>query len=198
MRRNQRSQSFGQFRGLLKLLHKAREIQRSRFRLGFLLWTNTTQIRICIEGCLKLLGIDLSIFVQDMSVDAGDHVDLRVAGIALGGFQVAVVQLQLVGGTGVAQRMENHLWQPCFLTELRKLLQDDPVLAGAAIGQGNYQIELLIFVSQEASQLVLRSFPFPEDIGQRLRQPHLSGTGISLGFFRIILVLVLGISGVKI
>ena len=39
-----------------------------------------------------------------MGIHAGDHVDLGVARIALGGLQVAVVQLQLIGGTGMPLR----------------------------------------------------------------------------------------------
>ena len=48
-----------------------------------------------IEGALKLLGVDLAILVQNVGIHAGDHVDLSVARITLGGLQVAVVELQL-------------------------------------------------------------------------------------------------------
>lgn len=52
-----------------------------------------TQVRIGIEGTLKLLGVDLAVLVQNVRIHAGDHVDLSVARITLGGLQVAVVQL---------------------------------------------------------------------------------------------------------
>ena len=42
------------------------------------------------------------VLVQNVRIHAGDHVDLGVSGIALGGLQVAVVELQLIGGTGMA------------------------------------------------------------------------------------------------
>ena len=34
---------------------------------------------------------------------------------------------------------------------------------------------------EQCSQLVLRGFPFPQDISQSLGQPHLADTGIGLG-----------------
>ena len=62
------------------------------------------KIGIGIEGALKLLGVDLAVLVQDVGIHAGNHVDLRMARVALGGLQVAVVQFQLVGGTGMPLR----------------------------------------------------------------------------------------------
>ena len=45
-----------------------------------------------VEGVLKLLGVDLAVLVQNMGVDLGEHVNLSVARVALGGLQVAVVE----------------------------------------------------------------------------------------------------------
>ena len=50
------------------------------------------------------LGVDLAVLVQDMGIHAGNHVNLRMARVALGGLQVAVVQFQLVGGAGMPLR----------------------------------------------------------------------------------------------
>ena len=61
--------------------------------------------------------------------DTGYHVNLGMACIALGGFQIAVVQFQFVGGTGMTERVKDHLRQPCVLTELCKLFEDDPILS---------------------------------------------------------------------
>ena len=55
--------------------------------------TNRPQVGIGIEGTLKLLGVDLAILIQNVSIHAGDHVDLSVACITLGGLQITVVQL---------------------------------------------------------------------------------------------------------
>ena len=92
-----------------------------------------------------------------------------MACIALGSFQIAVVQFQFVGGTGMTERRKDHLRQPCVLTELCKLFEDDTILAGAAIGKCHNQIEVLILVAQETFQLVLGLLPFPQNVGQRFR-----------------------------
>ena len=63
--------------------------------------------------------------------------------------------------------MKDHLRQPCVLTELCKLFEDDSILAGASIGKCHNQIEVLILVAQEAFQLVLGLLPFPQDVGKR-------------------------------
>lgn len=80
--------------------------------------------------------------------------------------------------------MKDHSGQSRFFTELRKFFQNDTVLTGAAIGQRHNKIEVLIFVPQKASQLVLGLLPFPQNIGKRFRQPHLADTEISLWFFQ--------------
>ena len=91
-------------RRLPKLLHQSLQIQCSGSLFLFLLWgTNRTQVGICVEGTLKLLGVDLAVLVQNVRIHAGNHVDLCVSRIALSGFQVAVVQFQFVGGTGMTE-----------------------------------------------------------------------------------------------
>ena len=72
--------------------------------------------------------------------------------------------VQLVGGTGMTERMKDHLRQPCILTELCKFFEDDTILTGPAIGKGHNQIEVLILVAQEAFQLVLGLLPFPQNV----------------------------------
>ena len=198
MRRYQGCERTRQLRRLLKLLHKAFKVQGRRLRFcRFFRWTDIAKIRLGIEGSLEFLSIDLSILVQNVSIDTGYHVNLGMACIALGGFQIAVVEFQFVGGTGMTERMEDHLRQPCVLTELCKLFEDDPILAGPSIGKCHNQIEVLILVAQEAFQLVLGLLPFPQDVGQRFRQPHLTDAGVGFRLFKIILVLVFGMSGVK-
>ena len=72
----------------------------------FLRRTDIAKIRLSIEGSLEFLSVDLSILVQNVSIDTGYHVDLGMACIALGGFQIAVVQFQFVSGTGMTERMK--------------------------------------------------------------------------------------------
>ena len=111
-----------------------------------------------------------------MRIHAGDHVDLRMACITLGGLQVAVVQFQLVGGAGMTEGMKDHSGQPCLFPQLLKLLQDDAVLAGAPIGQRHHQVKILVLVTEKSAKLILGVFPFP--------QPYLADTGIGLGLFQ--------------
>ena len=101
----------------MKLLHKAFKVQGRRLRFcRFLRRTDVAKIRLGIEGCLEFLSIDLSILVQNVSIDTGYHVDFGMARIALGGFQIAVVEFQFVGGTGMTERMKerNRERESCF------------------------------------------------------------------------------------
>ena len=84
----------------------------------------------------------------------------------------------------MTERMKDHLRQSCVLTELCKLFEDDPILAGPSIGKCYNQIEVLILVTQEAFQLVLGLLPFPQDVSQRFRQPHLTDAGIGFRLFQ--------------
>ena len=93
--------------------------------------------------------------------------------------------------------MKDHLRQPCVLTELCKLFEDDPILAGPSIGKCHHQIEILILVAQEAFQLVLGLLPFPQNVASVFGNHTLRILESVFGFFRIILVLVFGMSGVK-
>ena len=58
-------------------------------------------IGVGIKSRLKFLCVDLAVFVQDMRIDFRDHVNLCMAGISLGGFEIPFVQFQLVGRAGV-------------------------------------------------------------------------------------------------
>jgi len=72
-----------------------------RFFYGILRRFHITQISRSVESGLEFLCVDLTVFVQNVSVDVGDHVNLRMAGVTLSSLQVTVVQLQLVSRTGM-------------------------------------------------------------------------------------------------
>ena len=78
--------------------------------LWFIRRFHTAQIWVCVKRTFKLLCVDLPILVQNVGIHAGDHVDLSVSSIALSGLQVAVVQLQLIGGAGMAEGVKDHFW----------------------------------------------------------------------------------------
>ena len=62
-------------------------------RFGTQRLLHTPQVRLCIEASFKALGIHFPVFIQNVSVDLSDHIRLRVTRIALGCFDVALVQL---------------------------------------------------------------------------------------------------------
>ena len=57
------------------------------------------QIRISIKGTLKLLGIDLTVLVKDVGVHFCNHINFSMARISLCGFQIAVVEFQLISNS---------------------------------------------------------------------------------------------------
>ena len=107
MVRYERCERTQKLRRLLKLQNDTLHIQGwLRLSRGL----HTAQIWVCVKRALKLLGVDLPILVQNVGIHAGDHVDLSVSSIALSGLQVAVVQLQLIGGAGMAEGVKDHFW----------------------------------------------------------------------------------------
>lgn len=116
-----------------------------------------------------------------MRVDFRDHVCLRMARIALRGLQIAVIQLQLVGGAGVAQRVEDHVGQPSLPLQVAERLFNHPGIAGTPIFVGDDQVEILVFAAEKFLHLRLRLLPFPQDVGDRLGQPDLANAALRLG-----------------
>ena len=51
------------------------------------------------------------VIIQDVRVLVSNHLRLCMTGVSLNGFDVAAVQFQLIGDTGVAQTVKNHLRQ---------------------------------------------------------------------------------------
>ena len=76
-----------------KLLHKVFKVQGRRLRFcRFFRWADIAKIRLIgIEGWSRISSIDL-LSSSNVSIDTGYHVDLGMACIAPGGFQIAVVQ----------------------------------------------------------------------------------------------------------
>ena len=141
------------------------------------------KIGIGVERRFKLLRVDLAIFIEDVRVDPCNHVDLGMSRIALRSLQIAVIELELVGGAGVSERVENHVWKPRFLLELAKLLVDDAPLAGTTVLKRHDKVKVLILIAKELLQLGLRLMPFSQDVGYRLGKPYFANTGIGLGLF---------------
>lgn len=66
-----------------------------------------SQIRVGVKFRIEFLCVDFPILVQDVSINLGDHLNFRMAGIALSGLDVTVIELQLVGRAGMPERIRN-------------------------------------------------------------------------------------------
>ena len=97
--RQKRRQGACQLRRFLQLCHQPCQLQgRGCCQLLRLLglgqfWrAHRPQIGIGagVEGALELLGVHLPVLIQDMGIHAGNHVDLRMARVALGGLRVVL------------------------------------------------------------------------------------------------------------
>lgn len=63
-------------------------------------------IRISIKGTLKLLGIDFTVLVKDVGVHFCNHINFCMARISLSGFQITVIEFQLISSAGMSERVE--------------------------------------------------------------------------------------------
>ena len=61
-----------------------------------------------IEEIVESLCVQTPIIIQNVCVLLGDHRSLCMTGIALHGFDIAAVQLELVCNAGVSEAVENH------------------------------------------------------------------------------------------
>ena len=81
--------------------------------------------RLCtmmlIEEIVESLCVQTPIIIQNVCVLLGDHRSLCMTGIALHGFDIAAVQLELVCNAGVSEAVENHFGEIVFLNQLLQL-----------------------------------------------------------------------------
>ena len=80
-----------------------------------------------IEEIVESLCVQTPIIIQNVCVLLGDHRSLCMTGIALHGFDIAAVQLELVCNAGVSEAVENHFGEIVFLNQL---LQYDQACSG--------------------------------------------------------------------
>ena len=74
-----------------------------------------------IEEIVESLCVQTPIIIQNVCVLLGDHRSLCMTGIALHGFDIAAVQLELVCNAGVSEAVENHFGEIVFLNQLLQL-----------------------------------------------------------------------------
>ena len=113
------------------------------------------EIRVRVESTFKLLGIDLSILIQNVCVHLGNHVDLSMTGITLSGLQVTVIQFELICCAGMTKGVEYNIGESSILLEIVKLFFENSLLAGTPIGLCDNKIEVLVLVSKKTFQFQL-------------------------------------------
>ncbi len=109
-------------RGRFQLFHPDVRVGYGAAFLSLEATLHRAHIGVGVKSRLKFLCVDLTVFVQDMRIDFRDHVNLCMAGISLGGFEIPFVQLQLVGRAGVAQGVEYHIGQAGRLFKAFKMV----------------------------------------------------------------------------
>ena len=90
-------ESVHRLRGRFQLFHHNVRVGHGTAFLSLEAALHGAHIGIGVKSRLKFLCVDLAVFVQDMRIDFRDHVNLCMAGISLGGFEIPFVQFQLVG-----------------------------------------------------------------------------------------------------
>ncbi len=132
---------------------------------------NATQVGVGIECSFELLSIDLPVLIKDVCVDFRQHLCLGMSRVALGRFEITVVQLQLVRCAGVTQGMENHIRQPCISFQTIERILNHLCFARPPIPQCNHEVVILILAAKEIFLLLLSILPLSQDIGKCFRNP---------------------------
>lgn len=78
-----------------------------------------------------------------------------MSGITLGGLNVPVVELQLVGSAGMTERMKDHIRKLCISLQASKCVGNDRFRTGASIWQRNHKVIVKIFAAEKFFLLVL-------------------------------------------
>src|SRR5699024_183284 len=118
-----------------------------------------------------------------MGVNIRYHLDLCMTGIALNGFHIAAVQLQLVSDTGMSETMENHFRQSLLLNQLIESTVDNLPLNRLAIGRTENQIEVYELVTEKVFQFFDVSLSLYQHFRYGFRYEHLADTCFGLRSF---------------
>ena len=71
-----------------------------------------------VEEIVESLCVQTPVIIQNVCVLLGDHRSLCMTGIALHGFDIAAVQLELVCNAGVSKTVKNYFGKIVFLNQL--------------------------------------------------------------------------------
>lgn len=104
--------------------------------------------------------------------------------ISLRRFQIAVVQLELVSGAGMTQRVENNIGQFGFGFELGEGLIDSLFLAGMSVWKGDDQIIIGVIAACQFNLVKLVFAQLLQHISNGFGNPYAANTAVCLGLFQ--------------
>ena len=108
--------------------------------------------RLCtmmlIEEIVESLCVQTPIIIQNVCVLLGDHRSLCMTGIALHGFDIAAVQLELVCNTGVSKTVENYFGKIVFLNQLLQCTVDGGLFGRHSQRAGDHKIIVSVLCAQ--------------------------------------------------
>ena len=93
-----------------------------------------------VEEIVESLCVQTPVIIQNVCVLLGDHRSLRMTGIALHGFDIAAVQLELVCNAGVSKTEENYFGKIVFLNQLLQCTVDGGLFGRHSQRAGDHKI----------------------------------------------------------
>lgn len=100
------------------------------------------------------LSVYAAILVDDVRVDICNHFYLSMTRVALDGFHIATIEFQLVGDTGVTERMEYNMRQSVFFDKFIESTVNHLAFHRTAIAGAKDQVIVDVFISKQIHQLI--------------------------------------------
>ena len=112
-----------------------------------------------------------------MRINIQYHIRLRMPGISLGSFDIAAVQLQLIGDTGMTEAVEHDSRQIVSLDEGTEGSIDGTGLRRHSQRTCHHEIKVLILIAQSVDGFLLAFLPLDQHLRHGTRQEDFSYRG---------------------
>lgn len=136
--------------------------------------------RLCpvsvVECLFKQLRVFLPVLIENVGILVSNHGCLCVTGVTLYGLDVALVQLELVGDTGVPKAVEDDRRQIVLFNQVLQRLPDLCRFARQPNRRCDHKIKIGILVADGFNRCVLLHFPGDEHLSYRFRKENLADT----------------------
>ena len=137
-----------------------------------------------VEEIVESLCVQTPIIIQNVCVLLGDHRSLCMTGIALHGFDIAAVQLELVCNTGVSKTVENYFGKIVFLNQLLQCTVDGGLFGRHSQRAGNHKIIVSVLCAQCIPCHVLLGFILDKHFSNCFGEKDGSDTAVCFGAFQ--------------